>query len=286
MKPICVYHNADLDGKCAAAIVFHAHKGEVDLYGMDYGDPILWDRLDGRPVIMVDFGFQPFEEMVALQKKAESLIWIDHHKSALSDARAHSFVCLGLKEDNNEWAGCELAWRHFNKTESMPTAVHWLGRYDIWKHFDRADILGFQSGMKTYDTEPTSSIWPLVFKSEPEFLSETVRRGEIVQASMNAFNSDLAKKLCFTSELDGLRIIAANRGPTGSQFFKTVYDEMKHDAMVAFYLRPDWQWSVSLYSTKDGVDCSVIAKAHGGGGHKGAAGFQCDVLPFTLGGKK
>lgn len=28
------------------------------------------------------------------------------------------------------------------------------------------------------------------------------------------------------------------------------------------------------------IDVSVIAKAHGGGGHKGAAGFICDNLPF------
>jgi len=28
-----------------------------------------------------------------------------------------------------------------------------------------------------------------------------------------------------------------------------------------------------------------IAKIHGGGGHKQAAGFQCSLLPFTLGGK-
>lgn len=38
------------------------------------------------------------------------------------------------------------------------------------------------------------------------------------------------------------------------------------------------QFTVSLYS--ETVDVGAIAKAHGGGGHKGAAGFVCDTLPW------
>ena len=41
---------------------------------------------------------------------------------------------------------------------------------------------------------------------------------------------------------------------------------------------PAW---VSLYSTREDVDCGAIAKSLGGGGHKGAAGFICDELPWT-----
>ena len=42
------------------------------------------------------------------------------------------------------------------------------------------------------------------------------------------------------------------------------------------------KWSVSLYSIDPNIDCGSIAKKHGGGGHPGAAGFQCDSLPFEL----
>jgi nanoRNase/pAp phosphatase (c-di-AMP/oligoRNAs hydrolase) len=37
-------------------------------------------------------------------------------------------------------------------------------------------------------------------------------------------------------------------------------------------------WVISLYTTKDNVDCSVLAKNRGGGGHKQAAGFQVDNI--------
>ena len=43
-------------------------------------------------------------------------------------------------------------------------------------------------------------------------------------------------------------------------------------------------WSFSIYTTKDDIDCSAIAKKRGGGGHKKAAGFEAKdlsvILPF------
>ena len=50
------------------------------------------------------------------------------------------------------------------------------------------------------------------------------------------------------------------------------------------YIHDGEKFTVSLYS--ESVDVSVIAKAHGGGGHKGAAGFICAELPFTKGGEE
>ena len=53
-----------------------------------------------------------------------------------------------------------------------------------------------------------------------------------------------------------------------------------YDLMITFCRRKDHKWNVSLYSTKEHVDCGAVAKSFGGGGHKGAAGFQCEELPF------
>ena len=78
--------------------------------------------------------------------------------------------------------------------------------------------------------------------------------------------------------------ICANRGFTNSKLFDSVYDPAKHHLMITFVRLklPSHKWTVSLYSTRDDVDCGEIAKAFGGGGHKGAAGFQCVDLPFEF----
>lgn len=42
------------------------------------------------------------------------------------------------------------------------------------------------------------------------------------------------------------------------------------------------KWVFSIYSTHPEIDCSVLAKKYGGGGHKGAAGFQCIGMELPL----
>jgi nanoRNase/pAp phosphatase (c-di-AMP/oligoRNAs hydrolase) len=43
--------------------------------------------------------------------------------------------------------------------------------------------------------------------------------------------------------------------------------------MIVFSLANNRKWMVSLYSTKETVDCSIITKKYGGGGHRSAAGM-------------
>ena len=41
-------------------------------------------------------------------------------------------------------------------------------------------------------------------------------------------------------------------------------------------------WSISLYTTRKDIDVGAVARNQGGGGHKGAAGFQLKQLPPEL----
>lgn len=76
------------------------------------------------------------------------------------------------------------------------------------------------------------------------------------------------------------RALCCNTIVFSSQFFEGMFDPEKHDVMCAYAHMKDGRWKVGLYSTKPGIDCGAIAKSFGGGGHKGAAGFQCDKLPW------
>jgi nanoRNase/pAp phosphatase (c-di-AMP/oligoRNAs hydrolase) len=76
------------------------------------------------------------------------------------------------------------------------------------------------------------------------------------------------------------RVLACNTIVFNSQFFAGFFDPEKHDVMCAYSRRSDGKWKVSMYTTKDEIDCGAIAKHFGGGGHKGAAGFVCTRLPW------
>jgi len=96
---------------------------------------------------------------------------------------------------------------------------------------------------------------------------------------MNAFRDGWARdymNLGFESEFEGAKCFAVNLGRCNSEYFKSI-PVGKYDVLMPFVFDGD-QYTVSLYSPT--IDVSEIAKKHGGGGHKGASGFQCKELPF------
>lgn len=270
----CFYHN-DMDGKCAGAIVNQFHPG-IELRPVSYGQPFPFEDVAGHLVYMVDYSLQPFSLMERLNDVCE-LYWIDHHKSAIEDSITSGFVCdVQVLEVGK--AACELAWEYFFPHKPLPRAVYLLGRYDTWDHCD-PDILPFQYAMRSWDMSPSShGWWEAVFSLQD--VDTFVEEGNHILSFIRSHNV-VYSHAAFVTRIDGWCAIAINRMYTNSSMFDEVYDNGVHDLMLTFGWRHG-QWTVSLYADKDDVDVSVIAKNHGGGGHKGAAGFQCDTLPFAL----
>lgn len=274
------YHSADLDGMCSGAICKYVMPDAI-LHGINYGDAFPWEEISSEDkVYMVDFSLQPFSDMVRLNDFCR-LYWIDHHKSAIIEWEEHNRPIEFGALDTSK-AACELAWGFLTppyKAVAMPLAVYWLGRYDIWKHEEVPGSLEFQYGVRLYDTHPQNQLfWKDLF--EDDALTESIQRqGELLLRYEREQNKKFASAYAFETELDGLRCIALNKGFTNSLVFESVYDPNKHDAALSFAYRGG-KWTISLYATKPEVDVSIICKSRGGGGHKGAAGFQCDTLPF------
>jgi oligoribonuclease NrnB/cAMP/cGMP phosphodiesterase (DHH superfamily) len=293
---VCFYHASDFDGQCSGALIRYNHP-DVELIGLDYGDPYPIEKTKGRDVWMVDYSPQPVYMMIQAAQAARNFVWIDHHKSAIEewgkqqqsfeDELATGKIRVRL---DSELAACELTWKYLYGTPVMPEAVHLLGRYDVWDHSD-PKTKPFQLGMKAQKalidlSHKESAIeWAFLFNgapvdTRPEFLT-ILLNGETIQRYVNNQNASSARGMAFNTTLDGLRCVALNK-MGGSPIFESVYDPLKHDCMLGFALRGDGLWTVSLYSTKLNVDVSVVAKHYDGGGHKGAAGFQCMGLPFRL----
>jgi hypothetical protein len=85
----------------------------------------------------------------------------------------------------------------------------------------------------------------------------------------------LCKSYGHETEIDGQKAYACNQFMFGSGGFGERFNQYP---VCLAYIHDGKKFSVSLYSTT--IDVSIIAKKHGGGGHKGAAGFVCEELPF------
>jgi oligoribonuclease NrnB/cAMP/cGMP phosphodiesterase (DHH superfamily) len=295
MKTFCFYHSADLDGHCSGAIVKYKYPDAI-MRPINYGDEFPWDEVKGHRVIMVDFSLQPFTLMEDLLFGCQELIWIDHHISAIKEHLLSKISINGVR--NAQKAACELTWKYFFPYDRTPKAVYLLGRYDVWDHSD-PDTLPFQYGMRLRDLEPSKNsndvkltgkdpigcmeFWKNLFTGHEPFdfiklVQLVINDGRLALIYQTKQNKIIANSSCFETELDGLKLIAANVGLNNSKLFDSVWDPNKYAAMASFHYRKG-NWTISLYSDRDDVDVSEICKARGGGGHKGAAGFQCSELP-------
>ena len=286
-KMLCFYHKNDLDGHCSGAIIKYRYP-ECELIGIDYDDQFPWDKITSDlEVFMVDFHLQPFEDMIKLAKNCK-LTWIDHHKSAEEDFEKYAdarhlfrlvYIDLG-------YAACELLWKELYHHEPIPHAVHLLGRYDIWDHSDK-NTLPFQYGMRLHDTDPNNQgFWRRIFEEQSswiptsghDYLMSILYEGQTVLKYVKSYHAKYAQS-AFEVEFDGLKCIAINKLMAGSQLFDSVWDKKKYHAMVAFGFKGN-KWLVSLYSDRDDVDLSKVAKKRGGGGHRLASGFYTETLPW------
>jgi oligoribonuclease NrnB/cAMP/cGMP phosphodiesterase (DHH superfamily) len=286
---VCLYHGSDLDGHCSGAIYAKAHKGEeFTLHPIDYGDPVPWDLVAGADVTLIDFTIQPADAFADLMIKAKSTTWIDHHRSAINEWKNREVPCPGVTMVLNEKkAGCELAWEHYFLGQEPPIGVQLLGRYDVWDHADER-TLPYQYGMRLHDLDPASGkerdLWEDVLAtdgSDDVITSEMIQHGAILLLYQEQNDAAAVVKSCFDLSFAGKRWIACNRLGKGSRFFSAVWNQSAYDGMLSF----GWdgsKWIIGMYSDRSDIDCGAIAKDNGGGGHPGAAGFQCAELPFNI----
>jgi hypothetical protein len=252
---------------------------DCELIPIDRGDEFPWSIIEpGEKVFMVDYSLQPWTEMVALNMKAD-LVWIDHHLSAIKESETQpQHKINGLREVGR--AACELTWEYCFPDKMLPIAVWLLVRYDVWD-LKNPMTLAFQYGLRIYNTDPRSTFeWePLLgMDIEPYKIADIVRSGEVLLAYIDQENRKYCKAAAFPMVFEGAPCIAINRaGSYNSQMFDYVWDPEKYYFMLAFGWNKN-HWKVSLYTTRDDVDCSEIAKRNGGGGHYGAAGFTCGAL--------
>lgn len=282
----CFFHSSDMDGNCSGAII-KMYYSECEMIGINYGDEFPWKDIDpSEYIFMVDFSLQPFNDMLKLYKICgNNLIWIDHHKSAIEDCKKFNHRLIkGIREDGI--GACELVWKYLHNT-MIPTFIKLLAEYDVWNHSDPR-TLPFQYGIRQIkDTSPNNiDFWNSLF--DTELIMRIVENGGIIFDYQNSENEKYASACAFETVVNGMNCIVINKMITNSKLFDSVWNPDKYYMMITFGFRKG-QWTMSLYSTRDDVDCSVIAKDlakkygnGGGGGHKGASGCQVDSIDFLI----
>lgn len=284
-----IYHGADLDGISSAAIVVRDTHRDFTLHPADYGKlPDLTQFGDQDTVYVLDFSFPP-KEMAGLARRVRSLIWIDHHASAIREAAESEYAGMlerlpGIRRSGQ--AACVLTWEWVHADDPVPLSIKLLGEYDVWRH-DDPDTLPFQHGMRYMDLKPDSPEWEDLL-SDYKDLSEILDMGLIVMRHDRQMKKR-AVSAAFLSVIHGMKVLALN-GTGGSEAFKDASPELldKAEALLTFiYDGKTGRWRYGLYHAPghEDLDLSRTAAKYGGGGHRGACGFQHDddlITPSRL----
>lgn len=289
----CFYH-VDDDGKCAAfwvkKLAEHYDEYNRELIPINYEIKFPFDKiLPNEQVYIVDYSVMP-DEMRKLLEITKDVTWIDHHKSAIERYADFEIPIRGIRY--NGIAGCMLTycWLHhmtqrgieepkeFNisMTDDAPMFTKYIADYDVWAFEYGDDTRYFHMGFASYSRNPEDEIWQNLLDNNSE--KKYIEEGKIIIRYRDSFAEEYCESKGFEAEFEGYKVYAMNIGLAGSDWFKSVDDD-SYDILMPFsYNGRNGTWTYSMYSKK--VDVSEIAKKYGGGGHKGAAGFNMDKLIF------
>lgn len=290
----CFYH-CDEDGKAAAywvkKLASHYDGYEKEFISINYGKEFPFDSIKPEEqVFIVDYSIFP-EEMERLLEITDDVTWIDHHVSAIKRYENFKHNIRGIRYDGI--AGCMLTYcylKHMTNcglgevrpfdvsmTSSAPWFTKYIADFDVWKFEYGDDTRAFEMGLQLYDLDPNSrkNIFDELSNLDGYiYESHIIELGEDLLLYRDKWAKDYCDHVGFECEFEGLKCFAMNLAMAGSEYFKSV-DQDKYDMFIGFSFNGR-SWNYSLRSTR--IDCSQIAMKYGGGGHKGAAGFNSNEL--------
>jgi oligoribonuclease NrnB/cAMP/cGMP phosphodiesterase (DHH superfamily) len=287
------YHN-DMDGRCAAAVVA---KYEGDLYKasdsrnearchyieVDYIKPLPLEIIkDGEKVYLVDYAFTKntvwqLEKLV--KEKNCDVIYCDHHDSSIHLQQDNKYEWLksikGIR--SKEASGAALTYMNLYKVgfDGIPYFIKLVSDYDCWEYKYDPDTTYFKLGLETKDYDALDDVWEALFV-DPMSRETLLELGKIIKSYIDKDNKAYRDSYAYETEVAGIKCMAINR-KNNSWIFGEKYYEYP---IVMTYAFNGEKWSYSIFSSDPNVDCSKIAESFGGGGHRGAAGWVMDDMPF------
>lgn len=309
MKIAIIYHKSDYDGILSNQVCrywldeLHLNP-EIHSYGWNYGEPIpvphgAADGVDDfagyDQIYIVDLSV---DELMSRPDLRHKIVWIDHHKTAIDkwDHIGDATKMVGYRIDGV--AACRLCWQWFafpygpngdprthpcdiylpskgnfvNRNVAEPRLIRLAGEYDIWDHRDR-DAATLQLGLRAISPADFNQLIQREFAGYgKQHLRDVLAKGRVIQAYVDQ-DAETRMQAAYITEWEGLRFLCLN-GRGNSLTFRSRIDELKPDALLMWYYDGS-KSTVSLYHApgREDIDLSVIAKKHGGGGHRGACGF-------------
>ena len=276
-----IYHANCHDGS-GAALAAWMHCGDtlstgeaVEYMAAQYGDDP--PAVDGEEVFILDFSY-PRDVLIKMGVDATRVTVIDHHKTAQADLSEpfprdiEAGICDIRCIFDMDKSGAVLAWEYFHDAP-LPQLFRHIQDRDLWR-WELEGTAEIHAGLSLQEDWKQ---WKR-FVDNPDELKTLYTGG----AAIKRFLYIQADKITDTPprqwDIEGDTVPLYNL--PGFMLSDTLH--------LALQKYPDMPYAVGYFDLPDkrvyslrsrdeaSVDVSQIAKKHGGGGHKNAAGFAVD----------
>ncbi|NBA95548.1 phosphohydrolase [Pseudomonas sp. R5(2019)] len=294
---MCIYHGNCADGFGAAWVIRKALGESVEFVAGVYGQEP--PDVTGMDVILVDFSYK-YDVLANMSWRANSIIILDHHKSAAEDLQRFPPFHAGVKIDGRyadgsvslgwesahsfmasqnapaiaccfdmERSGAMLAWDHFFPGQEPPQLLRHIEDRDLWL-FKLDGTREIQANLFSYPYD--FEVWDQLMAADVETLRSD---GAAIERK---HHKDIAELVVVTKR----RLVIGGHDVPAASLPYTLTSDAGHlmaqgEPFAACYWDTPTGRVFSLRSTNEGMDVSAIASQYGGGGHRNAAGFR---VPF------
>jgi uncharacterized protein len=256
----CVIYHADCtDGFGAAYSAWKLLGNRAEYYPCKHGT--IPPDVKGKNVVILDFSYGN-ELTKKMIEEANSLLVIDHHKSAMVELHDISNTYFDMTK-----SGAILSWEFFHPGKEPPKFIKYIQDRDLW------------SWELEYSKEFSAAfdMVPFEFEEFEKFEDDSVfddacKRGSYILA----YSKTVVKKVCEKAtarKMDGKDVMVVNASHWMSEIGARLAPDCDF-AMIWYWDHAAGHTKVSLRAFHETVDVSEISKKFGGGGHKKAAGFQ------------
>ena len=282
---IVLYHGGCMDGFAGAYIAWTMFADKAEYIGckdrIELPEYVVnHNNKSNTEVYLIDFSF-PLEKLLYLQDNFKRFVMIDHHITEEENIRK-------LKEyrfDLNK-SGCYLAFEYFYPNKEIPLIIKYISDNDLWKKEmkDWEYIIPYIYTFDMIENNDFIQFDRILNEVEDKDGFEKIKDISMILNRITEKNIKHFVNNAILVEFEGYNIYAVNAmSGLRSEIGNRLAEKTGTFAIIYYYDDIGKFWKASLRSVKD-FDVSVIAKKHGGGGHKNAASFILKTghpLPFV-----
>jgi uncharacterized protein len=275
-----IYHGNCPDGMGSALSIkkfFDINSPNTELpsfYPAFYGH--LPPDVTGKNVVICDFSYD-YETTLNMINQANSLLIIDHHKSAQETLK-------NIPDENKIFdmthSGAYLTWKKFNQNTDVPLLIRYIEDHDIWLHKMK----------NTHAVTSYIATLPFEFEDYEKLLDDNYLVKKVIKKALifeehdkYYINRALSKSATIEFvELQGQYYIIALLNTTilSSEIGNKLLDKYPFINFSVTYSMTHRHCGMSLRSANDRTDVSIVAKLLGGGGHRNASGIVASNNTF------